>query len=631
MMRARHDEPGEGAEEAAQGDVDPLLDYIRRSRRFDFSGYKRTSLERRIQKRMDDVGCSTFSDYQDYLEVHPDEFESFFNTILINVTSFFRDAAAWELLTDEIIPRIVSGKQPEDPIRVWSAGCATGEEAYSLAMSLCDSLGSDQFRNRVKIYGTDADELALTKARQASYSRKELQGVPEPYIERYFEKANGDGPHVFRGDLRRSVIFGRHDLVQDAPISRLDLLVCRNTLMYFNAETQNKILERFNFALADGGYLFLGKAETLVRQSTLFTPVDLRLRIFAKTTDPMRPRSVNGLFHRDLAPDPAPGPLRGVALDAVPVPLIVVDEANTVVEITTAARSIFGLRSKDVGTPLQNLEISYRPLELRSLLADAISERRSVERKGVRWSDNDDRRIFDVAALPLVGEDGAAVGAIISFNDVSRYHRLQEELEQSNRDLEAAYEELQSTNEELETTNEELQSTIEELETTNEELQSSNEELETTNEELQSTNEELHTLNARLDHRSGDLDRANLHLQGILTGLRLGVVVLDGDLNVQLWNRWAEDLWGLRTDEVGGRSFANLDIGLPVERLLVSIRRCLDGTITHEENTVPARNRRGQSIECRVLVTPLAVGEAVDGVILVMEERPPSEEPSDSR
>jgi two-component system CheB/CheR fusion protein len=216
------------------------------------------------------------------------------------------------------------------------------------------------------------------------------------------------------------------------------------------------------------------------------------------------------------------------------------------------------------------------------------------------------------------------LGATITFHDVTRYHRLQDELEQSNRDLEAAYEELQSTNEELETTNEELQSTIEELETTNEELQSSNEELETTNEELQSTNEELHTLNEQLGHRGGELDQANLHLQGILTGLRLGVVVLGRDLSVQLWNRWAEDLWGLRREEVTGRSFLSLDIGLPVSELARTIHRCLDGAADHEEVSVPARNRRGQSVQCRVILTQLAVGETVQGVILVMEERPPS-------
>jgi two-component system CheB/CheR fusion protein len=614
------------AEEVDNAELEQLLEYIRRTRRFDFSGYKRTSLVRRILKRMDDVGCNRFSDYQDYLEVHPDEFESFFNTILINVTAFFRDPPAWEYVTEEIVPRIVSGKHAEDPIRVWSGGCATGEEAYSLAMTLCESLGSEQFRTRVKIYGTDADEQALVKARQAIYAARELQGVPEPYVERYFERLNGEGPYTFRGDLRRSVIFGRHDLVQDAPISRLDLLVCRNTLMYFNAETQSRILERFNFALNDGGFLFLGKAETLLRQSTIFTPVDLRMRLFAKSGDGPRPRPANGGRVAAPAGDPATGPslVGEIAFDTIALPVIVVDSENKVVHATASARALFGVQMKDIGAPLQNLDVSYRPIEVRSLLNEALAERRPIERKSVRWSEKDDTRVYDVAASPLFGEGGSVLGAAITFQDVTRYHRLQNELEQSNRDLEAAYEELQSTIEELETTNEELQSTIEELETTNEELQSSNEELETTNEELQSTNEELHALNEQLGYRSGDLDQANLHLQGILTGLRLGVVVLNRDLTVQVWNRWAEDLWGLRADEVSGRGFLGLDIGLNVGALAPALHRCLDRGTDHEEAVLADRNRRGQPIDCRVVLSPLSVGDEVQGVILVMEERPSS-------
>jgi two-component system CheB/CheR fusion protein len=609
------------SEPAENGDLSHLLDYIRRVRRFDFSGYKRTSLARRIGKRMQEVRCDSYADYQDFLEVHPDEFAELFNTILINVTSFFRDAAAWDFVAAEVVPRIASGKQMGEPIRVWSAGCASGEEAYSLAMVLCEVLGVDQFRARVKIYGTDADEEALTKARQASYTNRELDGVPREYVERYFDQGIGGGVNTFRSDLRRSVIFGRHDLVQDAPISRLDLLVCRNTFMYFNSETQQRILERFNFALGPHGFLFLGKAETLLTQSTLFEPVDLRLRIFSKTGGSHRGRMLtvprresNGESGDDVT-------VNDLALDEVRQPLVVVDLAGNVTLINSLARSLFNLRPADVGVPIQNLEMSYRPLELRSVIAEALGERRLAERKAIRWAEGDDRRVFDVAVAPLVRRDGTLLGAGISFTDVTQYQRLKEELEQSNRDLETAYEELQSTNEELETTNEELQSTIEELETTNEELQSSNEELETTNEELQSTNDELHVLNEALQSRSIELDRANLYLEGILSGLRLGIVVLDQDLVVRLWNRSSEDLWGLRADEAAERNFFSLDIGLPLKRLEGPVRRALTDSGQPQEAVLPARNRRGKDIECRVLVAPLPVEANFGGVILVMEER----------
>ncbi|HEU4341646.1 MAG TPA: protein-glutamate O-methyltransferase CheR [Candidatus Binatia bacterium] len=245
-----------------------LLEFLRQSRGFDFTGYKRASLMRRVNKRMELVNNKTYDDYMDYLEVHPDEFGHLFNAILINVTSFFRDAPAWDFFRSEVIPQIVERRETDGVIRIWSAGCASGEEAYSLAMSFAEAVGIDGFQQRVKIYATDVDEEALNLARQASYSAKALEPVSDELRKKYFEVVNDR--YVFRPDLRRSVIFGRHDLIQDAPISRLDLLVCRNTLMYFNAETQAGILSRFHFALNRTGFLFLGKAELLLTLSFSF-------------------------------------------------------------------------------------------------------------------------------------------------------------------------------------------------------------------------------------------------------------------------------------------------------------------------------------------------------------------------
>ena len=228
-------------------ELEQLLEYLRRSRGFDFTGYKRTSLMRRINNRMHAAGTPSYGGYTDYLEVHPEEFGRLFDTILINVTAFFRDPTAWEAVGSEVVPRILAGKRPGDPIRVWSAGCASGEEAYTLAMILAEALGIEGFRDRVKIYATDLDEEALTRARHAAYGAREVAGLPAELRAKYFEENNG--LYTFHKDLRRSVIFGRHNLIQDAPISRIDLLSCRNTLMYLNTETQARILERLHFAL----------------------------------------------------------------------------------------------------------------------------------------------------------------------------------------------------------------------------------------------------------------------------------------------------------------------------------------------------------------------------------------------
>src|SRR5215218_5379637 len=193
-------------------DLEALLDYVKEMRKFDFSGYKRPTLFRRIGKRMEELGCETYAEYQDYLEVHPEEFVTFFNTVLINVTSFFRDPEAWTFVADEIVPRIISGKDPDAPIRIWSAGCASGEEAYTLAMVFAEALGVEEFRNRVKVYATDVDEEALAEARAATYTSKSVEAVPERLREKYFESSPTG--LTFRTDLRRSVIFGRLDLMR---------------------------------------------------------------------------------------------------------------------------------------------------------------------------------------------------------------------------------------------------------------------------------------------------------------------------------------------------------------------------------------------------------------------------------
>jgi two-component system CheB/CheR fusion protein len=601
-----------------------LLEYLRRSRGFDFTGYKRPSLMRRVHRRMQLVGLEDFGDYQDYLEVHPEEFIQLFNTILINVTAFFRDSAAWDHLSREVIPSTLAGKRDDEPIRAWSAGCASGEEAYTLAIVLAEALGMDVFRQRVKVYATDVDEDALAQARQASYPLRAVQAIPEGLREKYLDPV-GDR-YVFRPDLRRAVIFGRHDLVQDAPISRLDLLVCRNVLMYFNTETQKRLLARFHFALKDNSVLFMGKAELLLTHANLFAPIDLHWRIFTKVPK-LNPR--DRLLIQTQAGDVEAGNnltrqvrLRELGLDVAPVAQVVIDLNGHLVQANERARSLFGLNPRDLGRNFTDLELSYRPVELRSLIDQAYAERLPIARPHVeRHLPDGSVQYLAVQVQPLQDNGGLLLGVSVTFTDTSQYQRLQDELERSTHELETAYEELQSTNEELETTNEELQSTVEELETTNEELQSTNEELETMNEELQSTNEELQTINEELRQRTEELNQANAFLQSILTSLRAAVVVVDRSFNTLSWNHRAEDLWGLRGDEVRGQSFFNLDIGLPLEPLRGPIRACLAGEMNHQEAVLDATNRRGKAIQCRVTCTPLTTPEGEQqGVILLIEE-----------
>src|SRR5215469_600740 len=266
--------------EETDSTLEDLLVFIRDARGFDFTGYKRSSLARRIRKRMQEAGGADYVDYRDRLESSAEEFGLLFNTILINVTGFFRDTETWAFLRREIMPELLADAEDARDIRVWSAGCASGEEAYSLAMVFAEALGIEECARRVKIYGTDVDEEALHDARAGLYSAKALDAIPSEMRDKYFEQ-NGT-QFAFLPELRRRVIFGRHDITRDAPISRLDLLVCRNTLMYFNVETQAQVIDRFHFALRERAYLFLGKAEMLLSDGDRFEVVSMRQRIFRR-------------------------------------------------------------------------------------------------------------------------------------------------------------------------------------------------------------------------------------------------------------------------------------------------------------------------------------------------------------
>jgi two-component system, chemotaxis family, CheB/CheR fusion protein len=601
--------------------LETLLNYLLERRNFDFRGYKRASLSRRIAKRMQAIGVEDYERYMEVLEANPGEFSELFNTILINVTGLLRDPEAWESLAANVIPAIVDAKASDEPIRVWSAGCASGEEAYSLAVLFADALGEDRFRRVVKLYATDADNEALAEARHGRYKHTDLVAAfGEERASRFFERDGDFG--VFRGELRRALIFGRHDLVQDPPISRIDLVTCRNTLMYFTAEVQTKILGSFHFAVNPGGYLFLGKSEALVTRSQLFQVVDLRQHIMRKDGSvaevPVIPLSPAARSPRTARADGRIQPESG--FENSPVAQVVFDSSATIQLANRAARRLLAIGSAELGRPPRETEYSFRPADLRGTVQRVLRERRPVPILDVPWQGSaaDDPVMLDILAAPLDGQGGV----IVALTDVTRYQHLREELERSRRELETAYEELQSTVEELETTNEELQSTNEELETTNEELHSTNEELETMNEELQSTNEELETINGELRDRSAEVTELNQFLQSILGSMQSAVVVLGTEMDIRAWNRQAEELWGLRADEVLGQHFLNLDIGFPVEKLRTPIRSCLTGRSEREQVVQQAVNRRGRAIVCTVSINCLTGDGATRGVILTMDAVP---------
>lgn len=588
-------------------EFETLLHYIQESRGLDFRGYKRTSLQRRITLRMEAVGVENFGAYQSHLEADPGEFESLLNTVLINVTSFFRDTEAWEVLKTEVVPRLVAQSEPDKPIRIWSVGCASGEEPYSIAMLLAEALGMAEFCNRVKIYATDLDEEALKIARLATYSPRDVESVPPELLEKYFERTNNH--YVFEREIRKCVIFGRHNVVHDAPISRIDLLICRNLLIYLEAETQGGVLPRLHYALNPEGYLFLGKAETQLARSPLFRPVEMKHRIFAKVAQewrrPIGPGFTSGRARRGEAPSPSMVLLESV-LNESGVALLAVDELGIVALANTPARHLLGVGEADIGRPFQDLPISYRPMELRGPIEQVFRSRRGMrlEDQEYRLSQTEIVRLT-IDARPLARPDGSVHAVLLCFADTTRMHTMQLELETAQENLENSIEELQSANEELETTNEELQSTNEELETTNEELQSTNEELETLNEEARSSNEEMESVNEELRIQAEQASSYRLYLESVLRSMDGGIIVLDQKHAIQSWNRWSENAWGLRAEEVSGTSFETLDIGLPIHLLRESMATVQTGREEQLEQTIEGIDRRGRRILCRITISSL--------------------------
>jgi two-component system CheB/CheR fusion protein len=604
-------------------EFESLLQYIQESRGLDFRGYKRTSLNRRITLRMEALNLDSFGGYQSHLEADPGEFESLLNTVLINVTSFFRDSEAWEVLRERIVPAIVASAEPDKPIRIWSVGCASGEEPYSIAMLFAEALGIAEFCRRVKIYATDLDENALKIARLATYAPREVESVPPEYLKKYFERTNSH--YIFERDLRKCVIFGRHNVVHDAPISRIDLLVCRNLLIYLEAETQGIVLPRLHYALNPEGSLFLGKAETQLARSPLFKPVEMKHRIFSKVPQEWR-RSISSGFGTARARQ-ADTELPSMALleavvDEMGSALLVVDDIGMVALANSAARQLLGVGADDIGRPFQDLPISYRPMELRGPIDEVLRTRRGIllEDQEYRLTQSDVLRLT-IDARPLSRSDGSIYGVLLSFTDNTRLHALQLELETAQENLENSIEELQSANEELETTNEELQSTNEELETTNEELQSTNEELETLNEEARSSNEEMESVNEELRIQAEQASSYRIYLESVMRSMNGGIIVLDETHAIQSWNRWSENTWGLRAEDVIGTSFDALDIGLPIH-LLEDARTAVErGREEQVEHLLEGMDRRGRHITCRVVITHLLDQErAGRGIVMLFQD-----------
>ena len=600
---------GDGDEARVRDDgFRALLEKLSASYNFDFRQYKEASLERRIRARMAQVHAETFAAYAGYLDRQPREHVALFNTILINVTGFFRDPEAWKVLAETVVPRLVDTQT----LRVWCAGCSSGEEAYSVAMLLAEHLGERVSAWTIKVYGTDVDEEALAAARHATYRSDALRDVPDALVQRHFVREGQS--HRVRRELRRWCIFGSHNVVQAPPLSHIDLLVCRNVLIYFTSELQERVLARFHYALREDGVLFLGRSESTLARSGLFASMHPKWRIFRRTSPTTR-TSASCILHREDSAETA-GPARTdvpgttghaqQALDGLPLAVMVVDTTDTVLVWNAAAEHLFDI---PVGGALRrkfrDLDVSYRIEGLRVRLEEAKTRQTASRMDDATFTRRNGELVHaDIAIVPLL-EAGRLVGVLVSAGDATEGVRLREQLTRVAEQHATAIEELQSTNEELETTNEELQST--------------NEELETTIEELQSANAELGALNMELEARTAELNRLDTYHHSILDSLEEGVLAVDRSLVVRSWNAVVQHMWGLTADQVLGRPFASLPLGSAPEAVVPTLQRVVDGGVPEEVLELAYTVPGGGSRPARLRVVPLNDGSgATIGAVAVL-------------
>jgi two-component system, chemotaxis family, CheB/CheR fusion protein len=597
--------------------IEQLLGTLAEERALDLRAYKRSTLQRRINKRMGQLSMGDYSRYLDYIRSNPGEVNTLLNTVLINVTEFFRDPQAWEYLRQKVLPALLRDCKPGDSFRSWCAGCASGEEVYSLGILLAEHLGSSLGDFEIRIYATDVDEEALNIARRAEYSADKLSRIRPEWRNKYFQPVHSH----FRvnREIRRMVIFGRGNLVSNAPISHVNLIICRNVLIYFSADAQKQILSRLYYALERNGVLFFGKAESQLTNSRLFVPLSSRWRIFRRaeadeerdsrrrdSEDQLKRNQANG--HEKLKILQLQ---QQYLLETLGSGVITLDAEDVVTSMNDFAARAWAVKGDAVlGKRLQQSDLGKGYPELVEKLESTRRGNEAQLRASIK-ADGEERTLSVVLKPMLL--NGERQGTLIHCDDVTHHDKLQATVEQ----LETTGEELQAANEELETTNEELQSTNEELETTNEELQSTNEELETTNEELHSLNEELENMNEELETRTRELDALNLRYSDTLERMPWPVMVVGADSAIQFWNTAAQNLFGISARSVVGIALQLVPLESDLRKSL--LRGTSKVLSTHKPTVLRTKatgKQRGPEMEIRF--EPLSPEATQSGVLIML-------------
>ncbi len=635
---------------ASEGDgLGRILTIVRRATGADFSSYKLATIERRVSRRMALAGIEGTEQYARRLEEAPEEVQALYQDCLITVTSFFRDPEAFEALRDHALPALLRDQAPDSPLRVWVPGCATGEEAYSIAICLLERAGELANPPALQLFATDISEAALDKARAGTYLETIAQDVSPERLRRFFARVNG-GYQVVKA-LRDLCVFARHNLIKDPPFSRLDLISCRNMLIYLEPDLQQRVLAAFHYGLHRRGILMLGRSETASALGDQFSVVDKQQRIYVRNDGAVTPslrwaappatagRTAPAAQTRATLREPArtdlPGAADRILLARYAPPGVVVNESLEIIEFHGETSAYLEHPQGQAGLGLLRMARKGLLHDLRRAIDEARKQGTAVLRQDVPLTEGTKIRRIDVEVIPLPApaagrcllvtfkERSAAAGraekpVVLPARQRDRGHqpsatRLQRENAELRNELQESAQHLHAILQEHEHANEELQSANEEVLSANEELQSINEELETAKEELQSANEELSTINQELQERNRQLGSVNDDLLNLLTSVDIALVIVGRDLRLRRFTPAAQALFSLIHTDVG-RPLGDLRSSFDTPKLEAEVLATID-TMQARQREVVDRQGRFYSLQVRPYRTR---EDRIDGAVVVL-------------
>jgi two-component system, chemotaxis family, CheB/CheR fusion protein len=625
----------------ADSGLKQILMQLRAGTGHDFSLYKKSTIGRRIERRMAQHGVADAQAYARHIKAHPNELQELFRELLINVTSFFRDPQAFEVLKTSIVPALLDGKADGATVRVWVAGCATGEEVYSVAIVLRECLEQAQRDLKVQIYGTDLDDEAIKAARAGLYPPNVAQDMSPERLRRFF--ASEAGGFRIKKDVREMAVFATQSVIKDPPFTRLDLLCCRNLLIYLEPELQNRLIPVFHYALNPGGVLFLSPSESIGSHTELFAPIDRKWKFYRAKPGI---RSTHALLGARMSWVTGTAPLGGAALAERPSERHVAELAKrTLLQSFTPAAVVTDLQGNVLyvhgdtgkflrpapGHPSHNIVDMARDglqADLREALRRAASQGQATSDLPLTLIGDSQTRSIRLNVRLLPDPDAAHGVLLVSFQEaapeqapkaarkprgkVSAEVLRREELE---RELVLAKDRMHLLVEEQQASNEELKSINEELQSTNEELQSTNEELETSKEELQSVNEELVTVNSELQTKIEQMSSMQDDMKNLLDNMRLGTIFLDTQLYIRRFTRDATQVFRLVATDVG-RPLADIRSELIDGDVLADAQVVLDTLVPTEREA-----RTAAGVWYLVRIQPYrTVDNVIDGVVLTFAD-----------